>query len=134
MKIKTIILVAFCALGLYFSEAHATTSETIYQMTTDNIPGILEEIELRGDLMNSIGPNAVEAGLGREAIYIQFNRSCGYVDIFIYNENGQQIYCSTVNTAVQQMVVVPITNITNGGFYIVLSNATGCAEGEAQRY
>lgn len=133
MKIKTIILVALCALGFYFSEAYATTLETIYQKTTDNIPGILEEIELRGDLMNSVGPNAINAGLGKDAIYIQFNQSCGCIDIFIYNENGQQIYCSNVNTSVQQMIVIPITNITDSSFFIVLSNATGNAEGEVLR-
>lgn len=134
MKIKTTLLVSLCALGLCVSTANAETIEKAPSFTTSiDLPGILEKIDLQGDLMYSVGPNAINAGASKDAIYIEFKQSCGNVDIFIYNENGQQIYCSTVNTAVQQMVVIPITNITEGGFYIVLSNATGYAEGEAQR-
>lgn len=134
MKITNTLLVAFCTLSLCVSNAKAEAIETSPSFTTTtDMPGIVEKIELRGELMYSIGPNAINAGASKDAIYIEFKQSCGNVDIFIYNENGQQIYCSTVNTAVQQMVVIPITNITEGGFYIVLSNATGYAEGEAQR-
>ena len=133
MKITSAFLVAFCALSLYNPEVHAVTLETFRYTTTSALPSILDEIELQGDLMNSVGPNAIEAGANKEAVYIQFNQSVGNVDIFIYNENGQQIYCSTINTSVQQMVVIPIANITNNDFTIILNSASGSAEGEIRQ-
>lgn len=133
MKIKNTLLVAFCALGLSVSIAKAVTIETApYFTTTTDLPGIVEKIELQGDLMYSVGPNAINAGASKDAIYIEFKQSCGNVDIFIYNENGQQIYGTTVNTSVQQMVIIPISNMANNGYSIMLSNANGCAEGDVR--
>ena len=132
MKIKSIILVALYALGLYISEAHAITTETIHHTTISDLPGILEKIELQGELMFSVGPNAIEAGASKDAIYIEFKQSCGNVDIFIYNENGQQIYGTTVNTSVQQMVIIPLSNTINNGYSVMLSNANGHAEGDVK--
>lgn len=123
-------MIAFCAFGLYISETRAITSETIHFTSTSDLPGILEKIELQGELMYSVGPNAIEAGASKEAIYIEFKQSCGNVDIFIYNENGLQIYGTTVNTSVQQMLIIPIVNITYNSFTVMLSNASGCADGE----
>ena len=105
MKIKHTLLIAFCALGLCVSTAKAVTIETTPSYTTIT---------------------------DQPAIYIEFKQSCGNVDIFIYNENGQQIYGTTVNTSVQQMVVIPISNTTNNGYSIMLSNANGCAEGDVR--
>lgn len=133
MKIKPTLLIAFCALGLCVSTAKAVTIETTPSYTTiTDQPGILEKIDLRGELMYSVGPNAINAGASKDAIYIEFKQSCGNVDIFIYNENGQQIYGTTVNTSVQQLVVIPISNTTNNGYSIMLSNANGCAEGDVR--
>ena len=133
MKIKNTLLVAFCAIGLCVSIAKASTIEKDPSFTTSiALPGILDEIELQGDLMYSVGPNAINAGASKDAIYIEFKQSCGNVDIFIYNENGQQIYGTTVNTSVQQMVIIPISNTTNNGYSIMLSNANGCAEGDVR--
>jgi hypothetical protein len=133
MKIKNTLLVAFCALGLCVSTANAITIETAPSFTAiSDLPGILEKIELKGDLMYSVGPNAINAGASKDAIYIEFKQSCGNVDIFIYNENGQQIYGTTVNTSVQQMVIIPIPNMTNNGYSVMLSNANGCAEGDVK--
>ena len=133
MKIKNTLLVAFCAIGLCVSIAKASTIEKDPSFTTSiALPGILDEIELQGDLMYSVGPNAIHAGASKDAIYIEFKQSCGNVDIFIYNENGQQIYGTTVNTSVQQMVIIPISNMANNGYSIMLSNANGCAEGDVR--
>lgn len=133
MKIKNTLLVAFCAIGLCVSIAKASTIEKDPSFTTSiALPGILDEIELQGDLMYSVGPNAINAGASKNAIYIEFKQSCGNVDIFIYNENGQQIYGTTVNTSVQQMVIIPISNMANNGYSIMLSNANGCAEGDVR--
>ena len=133
MKIKNTLLVAFCALSLSVLIAKAVTIETApYFTTTTDLPGIVEKIELQGDLMYSVGPNAINAGASKDAIYIEFKQSCGNVDIFIYNENGQQIYGTTVNTSVQQMVIIPISNMANNGYSIMLSNANGCAEGDVR--
>lgn len=133
MKIKNTLLVAFCAIGLCVSIAKASTIEKDPSFTTSiALPGILDEIELQGDLMYSVGPNAINAGASKNAIYIEFKQSCGNVDIFIYNENGQQIYGTTVNTSVQQMVIIPISNTINNGYSIMLSNANGCAEGDVR--
>lgn len=133
MKIKNTLLVAFCTIGLCVSIAKASTIEKDPSFTTSiALPGILDEIELQGDLMYSVGPNAINAGASKNAIYIEFKQSCGNVDIFIYNENGQQIYGTTVNTSVQQMVIIPISNTTNNGYSIMLSNANGCAEGDVR--
>ena len=133
MKIKTTLFVAFCTLSLCVSTAKAVTVETSPSFTTTtDLPGIVEKIELRGELMYSVGPNAINAGASKDAIYIEFKQSCGNVDIFIYNENGQQIYGTTVNTSVQQMVIIPISNATNNGYSVMLSNANGCAEGDVR--
>lgn len=133
MKIKTTLLVALCALGLCVSTANAVALETNpYCETTNDVPDVWEKIILQGDLMYSVGPNAINAGASKNAIYIEFKQSCGNVDIFIYNENGQQIYGTTVNTSVQQMVIIPISNTTNNGYSIMLSNANGCAEGDVR--
>lgn len=133
MKIKNTLLIAFCALSLCVSTAKAVTIEAAPSFTTSiDLPGILEKIDLQGDLMYSVGPNAINAGASKDAIYIEFKQSCGNVDIFIYNENGQQIYGTTVNTSVQQMVIIPISNTTNNGYSIMLSNANGCAEGDVR--
>ena len=71
MKIKNTLLVAFCALGLSVSIAKAVTIETApYFTTTTDLPGIVEKIELQGDLMYSVGPNAINAGASKDAIYI----------------------------------------------------------------
>ena len=133
MKIKNTLLVAFCAIVLCVSIAKASTIEKDPSFTTSiDLPGILEKIDLQGDLMYSVGPNAINAGASKDAIYIEFKQNCGNVDIFIYNENGQQIYGTTVNTSVQQMVIIPISNTTNNGYSIMLSNANGCAEGDVR--
>ncbi len=134
MKIKNTLLVAFCALGLCVSTANAVTMETApYCKTTNDVPDGLEKIILQGELMYSVGPNAIDAGVSKDAIYIEFKQSCGNVDIFIYNENGQQIYGTTVNTSVQQMVIIPISNTTDNGYSVMLSNANGCAEGDVKK-
>ncbi len=133
MKIKNTLLVAFCAFSLCVSTANAVTMETAPSFTAiTDLPGILEKIELKGDLMYSVGPNAINAGASKDAIYIEFKQSCGNVDIFIYNENGQQIYGTTVNTSVQQMVIIPFSNTTDNGYSVMLSNANGCAEGDVK--
>ena len=133
MKIKNTLLVAFCAIVLCVSIAKASTIEKDPSFTTSiDLPGILEKIDLQGDLMYSVGPDAINAGASKDAIYIEFKQNCGNVDIFIYNENGQQIYGTTVNTSVQQMVIIPISNTTNNGYSIMLSNANGCAEGDVR--
>ena len=130
MKIKNTLLIAFCAISLCVSTAKAVTIEAAPSFTTSiDLPGILEKIDLQGDLMYSVGPNAINAGASKDAIYIEFKQSCGNVDIFVYNENGQQIYGTTVNTSVQQMLIIPIVNITNNSFTVMLSNASGCADG-----
>ena len=133
MKITTTILVVFCTLGFYISEAHAvamTTTPYCEYSTSNNLPGILEKIELQGDLVNSIGPNAIEAGASKDAIYIQFNQNVGNIDIFIYNENGLQVYYSTVNSSVQQLVVIPISYTTSHAFTVMLCTASSSAEGD----
>lgn len=134
MKITNTLLVAFCTLSLCVSNAKAEAIETSPSFTTTtDMPGIVEKIELRGELMYSIGPNAINAGASKDAIYIEFKQSCGNVDIFIYNENGQQIYGTTVNTSVQHMVIIPISNTINNGYSVMLSNANGCAEGDVRQ-
>jgi len=121
MKIKTTLFVAFCTLSLCVSTAKAVTVETSPSFTTTtDLPGIVEKIELRGELMYSVGPNAINAGASKDAIYIEFK------------QNGQQIYGTTVNTSVQQMVIIPISNATNNGYSVMLSNANGCAEGDVR--
>ena len=56
------------------------------------VPHGWEEIELRGDLATSVGPNAIEAGANDDAIYIHFNQNLGNVSIKICNTTGVFVY------------------------------------------
>ena len=95
-----------------------------------DIPPTYEIIILRGDLMNNIAPNAIEAGANNEEVYIQFNQSFGNVSIMLYDSANNLIYQSIVNTNVQSIVIIPINSSVEGTFYLELNDATGGAEGD----
>jgi hypothetical protein len=131
MRTKTLILVAvLCALG-FKMEVQATNPQTtfMYSLGTD-IPVIYDRVELHGDLATSVGPNAIEAGASDDAVYIGFNLDFGNVSISIYNSMGNLVYRTVVNTAVQQVVIIPFTGFASGTYTIELNNANGYAEGD----
>lgn len=132
MNKKVMLFVGFCALSIFTWEAQAANylSAPIINCEIADPPQGFEKIDLHGDLLNSIGPNAVVAGANDEAVYIAFNQSFGNVSIKIYSEAGLLVYNTVVNTNVQQTFIIPFTNATSGSYYIELSNATGYADGE----
>lgn len=79
------------------------------------------------------GPNDVEAFADQNFVYIYFHRNFGNVSIALYNPTGVMIYNDVVNTAVQQQLVIPITDLVDGVYTVVLENATGYADGEFEK-
>ena len=133
MKKKALIFIGLCALGLCTWEAQAINQQTIpfsIKNILDNMPNEFDKINLMGDLMFVVGPNAIEAGASDDAIYIGFNQSFGNVSISIYNSMSSIVYSTVVNTDVQQVFIIPFTNAASGSYTVELSNANGYAEGD----
>ena len=131
MKKKNIILAGLCVLGLCAWQAQATNlNHASIVNVEDNVPTGYEIINLHGTLMLGIGPNAIDAGASRNSVYLRFNQSLGNVDVLIYDGAGNLRYSGVINTNVQQTIIIPVPGNNNGGFTVVLNNATGFAEGE----
>lgn len=128
MKKKNLLLVGLCVFFLAVCETRAFNPQAS-TLSGKDLPHGYEELELHGNLMLSVGPNAIIAGVGEDAVYIQFNQSFGFVAISLYNESGVMIYYNVVNTSVQQVVVIPINNANSGSYTLELNNAVGYAEG-----
>ena len=130
MSYKFTKLVLLCLVGMFSFNVLALNNEKgSYCVDQEDVYDGLERIELHGTLMFGIGPNAINAGVGEDAVYIQFNQSFGYVAISLYNESGVLIYNDVVDTGVQQSVVIPINNVSSGSYLLELNNAAGYAEG-----
>ena len=80
--------------------------------------------------MTNVNPNAIEAGVGENDIYIHFNQNLETVSIYLYNDSGVLLYHNMVNTAIQQTVIIPINSAYNGSYYLEINNATGYAGGD----
>lgn len=106
-------------------------STSINQM--NDLPHGYEEIELFGNLLLSSGPDAINAGIGEDAVYIEFNQNLGNVTISLYGESGALVYNAVVNTGVQQLVIIPINNEPGVSYTLELNNAAGYAEGFIDR-
>ena len=130
MNLKT-IMAGLCLFGLWAGNFPANNPRTMNMIQkTIDVPHGYEHIELRGDLMLNAGPTAIEAGVSDDAIYVQFNQNFGNVTVTVYNPNGLTIYSGVVNTAVQQLLVIPVSLNDEGIYTIVLENATGYADGD----
>lgn len=129
------VFVSFCIISFFILEAYAScyyVPISVYS-SNNNIPNGADEIELIGKLDFNAGPHDIEAGATDDAVYIQFNRSFGNVNISIYNGAGLMVYSTVVNTAVQQTVIIPFTSVSSGTYSVVLNNANGYAEGDFER-
>lgn len=134
MNTKTFILIGLCLLGPWAGDIPANNPKTTNFIQINNdVPHGYEEIELRGSLVLNPGLNPIEAGVNDNSIYIQFNKNFGNVTVNVYNPNGLTVYSSVVNTAVQQLLVIPITGLVDGVYTVVLENATGYADGEFEK-
>ena len=129
------LFVGFCALSIFTWEAQAANylSAPIIKSEIADPPQGFEKIDLHGDLLNSIGPNAVVAGASDDDIYIGFNQSFGNVSISIYNSLGGLVYSTVVNTDVQPIVIIPFSSAASGSYYVELNNANGEADGEFEK-
>lgn len=132
MKTKALLLVGFCAIGLFTWEVQAISIEStpINKVKMADPPQGYEKINLKGSLMFGINPDAIVAGASDDEVYIGFNQSFGNVDISIYNGMGGLVYSTVVNTNVQQVVIIPFNAAASGSYTVELSNANGYAEGE----
>lgn len=120
-----------CLFCLYAAKVTANTPKSMEAVVeTTDVPHGYDEIHLQGSLMYNAGPNAVEAGFNETSIYIQFNQNLGYVSVTIINPYGLTIYTGVVNTAVQQLVVIPVSLSAEGIYTIVLDNTSEYAEGD----
>lgn len=130
MKNRIIFLLALSASISCGYAVRATSPNMAFcqSESLDTPPG--EKIMLLGDLMLGINPNAIEASVTEDAVYIQFNQSFGNVSISLYNASNNLIYNGVVDTSMQQFVVIPFTSSVSGTYTVTLNNATGYAEGE----
>ena len=133
MRIQTLLLLGLCTIGIGISEAKPSNAEVapVYKNMVDNDPPYgYEIIILQGDLMYGNSPNAIVAGANENSVYLRFNKSFGNVNISVYNDTGMLVYGGMVNTDVQQILIIPITNAASGNYSVELSNATGSADGD----
>lgn len=137
MKSKGLLLTGLFAIGLgtYGTQAadlhFISTPINISEAT--KLPIGYEQVALHGDLLTGIGPNAIEAGISDDDIYIGFNQSFGNVSISIYNSLGGLVYSTVVNTDVQPIVIIPFSSAASGSYYVELNNANGEADGEFEK-
>ena len=131
MKAKVLLLFGLGVFGFCHYTALASNEKGIpYSYEECMLPEGAEKIELHGDLDYNVGPNAIEAGITADAVYIGFNQSFGHVNISIYNGMGGLVYNTVVNTDVQQTFIIPFSNVANGSYTVELSNANGYVEGD----
>lgn len=130
MNKKVLFFIGLCALGFCTWQVQAVNSisSPINNLEIADPPTGYEKIELLGTLMLNVGPNAIVAGASDNAVYIGFNQSFGNVNISIYNGMGGLVYNTVVNTDVQQVVIIPFTNV-NGSYIVELCNANGYVNG-----
>ena len=128
MKLKFVFLICFGALG-FVANSFAVDLWNMGYREQVLFPNGLDEIVLHGELVMSVGPDAINAGVGEDAVYIQFNQNLGNVAISLYNESGVLIYSNVVDSGVQQSVIIPINNASSGSYSLELNNAAGYAEG-----
>ena len=123
-----------CLFCLYVATVTANTPKSMEAVVeTTDVPHGYDEIHLQGSLMYNAGPNAVEAGFNETSVYIQFNQNLGYVSVTIINPYGWTIYNDVVNTAVQQVLVIPISFTAEGIYTVILDNAFDYAEGDFEK-
>ena len=81
MKNRLLFLVSLFALSLCTWEVHALNTVPVSTPSQKNDieepPPGYEKINLLGDLLYNIGPNAIVAGANDDAVYIGFNQSFG---------------------------------------------------------
>ena len=129
MKSKTFLILMYSAIISCGYAVHASIPNDVLVQSEslDTPPG--EKIILLGELLLGTNPNAIEASVTDDAVYVQFNQSFGSVSISLYNSTNELIYGNIVNTDVQQLVIIPITNIATDYYTLELNNALGGAEG-----
>lgn len=133
MKTKVLLFVTLIVLSLFYTrqvQAVNLVSAPINTLEIADPPAGYEVINLQGTLMYGIDPNTIVAGVSDNDIYIGFSHSFGNVNISIYNDMGGLVYSTVVNTAVQPLVIIPITTAASGTYTVELSNTTGYAEGD----
>ena len=134
MKTKLLLLVSLCAISLGAWKIQAGNPETTIKCFMEiNVPTGYDVINLHGELMYNIGPNAIVAGASDDAVYIGFNQSFGNVNISIYNGMGGLVYSTVVDTSVQSVVIIPFTSAASGSYTVELNNANGYADGDFEK-
>jgi len=130
MKLHFFILLGLFTIALVYQNVYASDQKRLYCIQREAVPEGYDIIDLHGDLMHSCDPDAIEAGIGENDIYIHFNQNLETVSIYLYNDSGVLLYHNMVNTAIQQTVIIPINSAYNGSYYLEIDNATGYAGGD----
>ena len=134
MRTKCLLLIVSGLLSLVTMQAMPIAHHDIpEQIELLDIPPDMTEIILQGSLINYTGPNSVEAYLCKHAVAVSFHQNLGEVSITVVGETGNMIYSGTVNTAVQQIVYIPIEGAPDGNYIITLENYVSMAEGEFEK-
>lgn len=134
MKNRLLFLVSLFALSLCTWEVHALNTVSLstpsQKSDIEEPPPGYEKINLLGDLLYNIGPNAIVAGASDDAVYIAFNQTFGNVSISIFNSLGGLIYSTVVNTDIQQEIIIPLPTTSAGTYTVELNAFDGYADGE----
>ena len=131
MKNKVLLFVSLCAICMGVWKVQAGNIETTpISFMEINIPNGYNEIDLHGELMFSVGNNAIIAGASDNAVYVGFNQTFGNVSISIFNSLGGLIYSTVVNTDIQQEIIIPLPTTTAGTYTVELNAFDGYADGE----
>lgn len=133
MKRKLFLFLCCGAIGLAVNSAVVLANVNGWRVEKTSLPHGVDVIVFQGDLLLSSGPDAINAGIGEDAIYIEFNQNLGNVTISLYGESGALVYNAVVNTGVQQLVIIPINNDPGVSYTLELNNAAGYAEGFIDR-
>ena len=120
-------LCAFCFVPCSANENHPVPF--VFVETTSELPPSYDAIELLGELMYSVGPDAIEAGVSTNDVCVLFHQNLGDVRVSLYNESGALLYNNIVHTGVQPSLYIPINSNYNGSYYIEVNSAVGDAGG-----
>ena len=126
---KHILINLFCCIvffSLFAFQSQAIEIPSTIAETED--PIFLEGLLQTGDLRS--GGDVITAELQDGVIMALFHKDVGSLLVTITDEAHGTVYETTVNTSVQQQLLIPLSGVPFGTYTITLSNERGEMRGE----
>lgn len=127
---KELTLLFYCISLFCLFPVHAGQSESFLlsrQPTTTDPIYLIGEFETDG--LRS-GGDAITAEIWGDAIAVAFHKDVGNLLVTITDEAHGTVYETTVNTSVQQQLMIPLSGLPSGTYTIAFSNERGEMRGE----